>query len=53
MVMPGAGDAITSHPEGNTPLLSRRALFAYTGCDGLLIKHEGHNPTGVVSKTAA
>lgn len=46
MVMPGAGDAITSHPEGNTPLLSRASLARYTGCDALLIKHEGHNPTG-------
>ncbi|MEO8000107.1 MAG: pyridoxal-phosphate dependent enzyme, partial [Gemmatimonadaceae bacterium] len=46
MVMPGAGSAITSHPEGNTPLLDRSALSRYTGCDGLLIKHEGHNPTG-------
>lgn len=46
MVMPGAGVAITSHPEGNTPLLARDALLRYTGCDGLLIKHEGHNPTG-------
>lgn len=46
MVMPGAGSAIVSHPEGNTPLLSRTALNQYTGCDGLLIKHEGHNPTG-------
>jgi len=46
MVMPGAGSAIVSHPEGNTPLLSREALARYTGCDGLLLKHEGHNPTG-------
>lgn len=46
LVMPGAGDAIVSHPEGNTPLLSRPAISRYTGCDGLLIKHEGHNPTG-------
>lgn len=46
MVMPGAGSAITSHPEGNTPLLDRQAIARYTGCDGLLIKHEGHNPTG-------
>jgi len=46
LVMPGAGDAITSHPEGNTPLLSRARLAAYTGCDGLLVKHEGYNPTG-------
>ncbi|MEP6766666.1 MAG: threonine synthase [Gemmatimonadaceae bacterium] len=46
IVMPGAGSAITSHPEGNTPLLTRNALNVYTGCDGLMIKHEGHNPTG-------
>ncbi|MEP6779909.1 MAG: threonine synthase [Gemmatimonadaceae bacterium] len=46
IVMPGAGNAIVSHPEGNTPLLTRNALNAYTGCDGLMIKHEGHNPTG-------
>lgn len=46
IVMPGAGDAITSHPEGNTPLLSRALLSRFTGCDGLLMKHEGHNPTG-------
>lgn len=46
LVMPAAGDAITSHPEGNTPLLGRGALARFTGCDGLLIKHEGHNPTG-------
>jgi threonine synthase len=46
IVMPTAGDAITSHPEGNTPLLSRSALARFTGCDGLLLKHEGHNPTG-------
>ena len=46
IVMPGAGEAIVSHPEGNTPLLSRAAISKYTGCDGLLIKHEGHNPTG-------
>lgn len=46
LVMPGAGDAITSHPEGNTPLLARARVAAYAGCDGLLLKHEGYNPTG-------
>jgi threonine synthase len=46
IVMPNAGAALTSHPEGNTPLLARAALAAFTGCDGLQIKHEGHNPTG-------
>lgn len=46
MVMPAAGDAIVSHPEGNTPLLTRRAIDAFIGLDGVFIKHEGHNPTG-------
>ncbi len=46
IVMPHAGASITSHPEGNTPLLSRAALSKYSGVEGLLIKHEGHNPTG-------
>jgi threonine synthase len=46
IVMPTAGDAVTSHPEGNSPLILRDALATYTGCDGLIIKHEGHNPTG-------
>ncbi|MCA0377769.1 MAG: threonine synthase [Gemmatimonadetes bacterium] len=46
LVMPDAGTAITSHPEGNTPLLLRDAVSAYAGCDGLLLKHEGYNPTG-------
>lgn len=47
MVLPtvGASDII-SHPEGNTPLLSRPALSEWAGIDGLLFKHEGHNPTG-------
>ena len=35
-----------SHPEGNTPLLHREALDRWTGADHLLLKHEGHNPTG-------
>ncbi|MCA2986291.1 threonine synthase [Gemmatimonas sp.] len=46
VVMPAAGAAITSHPEGNTPLLSRARVSAWAGCDGLLLKHEGYNPTG-------
>jgi threonine synthase len=35
-----------SHPEGNTPLLSRAAVARWAGVDRLLLKHEGHNPTG-------
>ncbi|MBY0489492.1 MAG: threonine synthase [Gemmatimonadaceae bacterium] len=46
LIMPDAGAAITSHPEGNTPLLARARVNAYAGCEGLLLKHEGYNPTG-------
>ena len=45
VVLPAATDVV-SHPEGNTPLLHRPALDAWTGVDRLLLKHEGHNPTG-------
>jgi threonine synthase len=45
LVLPSAEELI-SHPEGNTPLLHRTALDRWTGADGLLLKHEGHNPTG-------
>jgi threonine synthase len=37
---------IVSHPEGNTPLLERSAVGAWAGVERLLMKHEGHNPTG-------
>ncbi len=46
LVMPDAGDAVVSHPEGNTPLLQRTAVDAFVGVEGLRLKHEGHNPTG-------
>lgn len=46
LIMPAAGDAIVSHPEGNTPLVARDTLSRWSGCEGLLLKHEGHNPTG-------
>lgn len=45
IVLPSA-DTVVSHPEGNTPLLHRVALDSWTGVDHLLLKHEGHNPTG-------
>jgi threonine synthase len=45
VVLPAATEVV-SHPEGNTPLLHRPALDAWTGMDHLLLKHEGHNPTG-------
>ncbi|MGE5100902.1 MAG: threonine synthase [Deltaproteobacteria bacterium] len=38
--------AIVSHPEGNTPLLGRAAVATWAGVERLLMKHEGHNPTG-------
>lgn len=46
VVLPTAVDVAVSHPEGNTPLLARRALSAWAGVERLQIKHEGHNPTG-------
>lgn len=46
VVLPAAGDAIVSHPEGNTPLLGRDALAEWAGVARLQFKHEGHNPTG-------
>ncbi|MBA3258664.1 MAG: threonine synthase [Gemmatimonadales bacterium] len=45
IVLPSASEVV-SHPEGNTPLLQRQALDRWTGLTGLLLKHEGHNPTG-------
>jgi threonine synthase len=47
LVLPSARDEqIVSHPEGNTPLLERPAVSRWAGIEHLLIKHEGHNPTG-------
>jgi threonine synthase len=46
LVMPTAGPSPVSHPEGNTPLLYRQAIADWAGIDDLLLKHEGHNPTG-------
>jgi threonine synthase len=45
IVLPGATEVV-SHPEGNTPLLHRVALDRWAGVEHLLLKHEGHNPTG-------
>ena len=46
LVLPAQDAEIVSHPEGNTPLIARDALSEYAGVAGLLVKHEGHNPTG-------
>ena len=45
LVMPSAKEPV-SHPEGNTPLLARRTVRAFADSASLLLKHEGHNPTG-------
>ena len=45
VVLPSAQDVV-SHPEGNTPLLQRDVIDRWAGADRLLLKHEGHNPTG-------
>ena len=45
VVLPSAVEVV-SHPEGNTPMLHRTALDRWTGAEHLLLKHEGHNPTG-------
>jgi threonine synthase len=47
LVMPSiASTDIVTHPEGNTPLLSRSAISRWADVEQLQIKHEGHNPTG-------
>jgi threonine synthase len=45
LVMPSVGEPV-SHPEGSTPLLARAAVRAFARSGALLLKHEGHNPTG-------
>jgi threonine synthase len=46
LVMPATDDSIVTYPEGNTPLLAREKLARWSGLPGLLIKHEGLNPSG-------
>jgi threonine synthase len=46
IVVREAVDAAVTQPEGNTPLISRDPVSGWAGVDGLLLKHEGHNPTG-------
>ncbi len=45
LVMPSAADPV-SHPEGNTPLLARDSVRSFARSASLVLKHEGHNPTG-------
>lgn len=47
LVMPAAtDDELVTQGEGNTPLFARQRVAAWAGVDDLLLKHEGHNPTG-------
>ena len=46
LVLAASDAEIVSHPEGNTPILARDDVAKYAGVDALLMKHEGHNPTG-------
>jgi threonine synthase len=46
LVLPAVEHLVVSHPEGNTPLLQRPGVARWAGLDRLLLKHEGHNPTG-------
>lgn len=46
LVMPDVGENMVSHPEGNTPLMTRRVLDRFVGVGNVMLKHEGHNPTG-------
>jgi threonine synthase len=47
LVLPSARDQdVLSYPEGNTPLLERSTVSSWTGAAQLVLKHEGHNPTG-------
>ncbi len=45
LVMPSATNPV-SHPEGNTPLIARGSVQTFARSASLLLKHEGHNPTG-------
>lgn len=45
-VLPTADAHIVTYPEGNTPLLASAAVARWVGAGELLLKHEGHNPTG-------
>ena len=46
LVLPDAGPDVVTHPEGNTPLLRLPRVSRWVGLPELLLKHEGHNPTG-------
>jgi len=47
LVLPGIDDEdLVTQWEGNTPLLTRERVARWAEVPELLLKHEGHNPTG-------
>ncbi|HEV7387625.1 MAG TPA: pyridoxal-phosphate dependent enzyme, partial [Gemmatimonadaceae bacterium] len=47
LVLPGIADSdLVTQWEGNTPLLSRARVAEWVNVPELMLKHEGHNPTG-------
>jgi len=46
LVMPDVGAHAVTWPEGNTPLVERASVAAWSGLSRLWLKHEGMNPTG-------
>jgi len=47
LVLPGIADEdLVTQWEGNTPLLARDRVARWAEVPDLLLKHEGHNPTG-------
>ncbi|HEV8611445.1 MAG TPA: threonine synthase [Thermoanaerobaculia bacterium] len=46
LVLPDADSDVVTYPEGNTPLLARDPVARWARIEHLLLKHEGHNPTG-------
>lgn len=46
LVLPLSPDEIVTRCEGETNLYGSEAIDAYCGVDGMLLKHEGENPTG-------
>jgi threonine synthase len=47
LVLPGiANEDLVTQWEGNTPLLARERVAGWAEVPELLLKHEGHNPTG-------
>ncbi len=46
LVLDVTDGAVVTYPEGDTPLLASRAVARWAGAAGLMLKHDGMNPTG-------